>query len=256
MRTILLGMCTVIFGSLLVANNCFAAGEVVEIVKTEGAVFISASSGGQPMAVSTQSVVPYGAVLYTGANSRAVVRMGSSGIIVLGHNSKVGIDSGKDFAGFLRHITGMIYYAVNTLKGGQRRLEVQTKSATIGIRGTRFMIVDQPGRNEIDMRKGLVSVISPEGDFEIHRNAEKTEFEAYKQEGLDAMANEKKAFDEYKDKTAREFLEYKREFSLGANRMASFDGKKVVDAVLSDQSNEDMRSAESFAEKWLGEVRD
>jgi ferric-dicitrate binding protein FerR (iron transport regulator) len=181
--------------------------------------------------------------------------MGNAGYIVLEKNSKVELGNPKDRAGFLRQLSGMVYYALNTIKG-KDNLEVRTKTATIGVRGTRFLVTDMPERNEIGMRKGLVSVTSPEGEFEIHRKAEQDEFEAYKQEARDVIAKEKREFDEYKAKTEREFVEYKREFSLGANRMASFDGKRVVDRPLSAESEKDMATMESYAEEWLKEVRD
>lgn len=240
---------------IVMASACFAAGDVIEVVKAEGSVATSDTFGKQEKAVASKSVLPPRNVLVTGPNGRAVVRMGNAGFIVLEKNSKVELGNPKDHAGFLRQITGMIYYALNAIKGDQK-LEVRTKTATIGVRGTRFLITDMPDRNEIGMRKGLVSVTSPEGEFEIHRKTEQDEFEAYKQEARDAIAKEKREFDEYKAKTEHEFVEYKREFSLGANRMASFDGKRVVDRPLSAESIKDMENAETYAEEWLKEVRD
>lgn len=241
---------------LVIANACLAAGETIEVVRAEGDVITSDASGKQETAVSSKSVLPPSNTLATGPNGRAVVRMGKAGYIVLEKNSKIEIGNAKDRAGFLRQITGMIYYALNAIKKDQRRLEVRTKTATIGVRGTRFLVTDLPERNEIGMRKGLVSVTSLEGEFEIHRKAEQDEFEAYKQQGKDAIAKQKREFDEYKASTEREFVEYKREFSLGANRMASFDGNRVVDRPLSAESIKDMETIESYAEEWLKEVRD
>ena len=240
---------------LVMANACFAAGDAIEIVKSEGNVTTNNAAGKQEKAVGTKSVLPPRNVLATGPNGRAVVRMGNAGYIVLEKNSKVELGNSQDHAGFLRVITGMIYFALNAIKGDQK-VEVQTKAATIGVRGTRFLVVDMPDRNEIDMRKGLVSVTSPEGEFEIHRQAEQDEFEAYKQEARDAIAKEKRKFDEYKANTQKEFIEYKREFSLGANRMASFDGKQVVDKPLSEESVKDLESVESYADAWLKQVND
>ncbi len=240
---------------ILLAGACFAAGDAIEVVKAEGTVTTSDAAGKQETAVATKSVVPPRNVLVTGPNGRAVVRMGRAGVIVLEKNSRVELGNPGDRAGFLRQITGMIYYALNAIKGDQR-IEVRTKTATIGVRGTRFLVTDIPDRNEIGMRKGTVSVTSPEGEFEIHRRAELDEFEAYKQEARDAIAKQKREFEEYKAKTEHEFVEYKREFSLGANRMASFDGKRVVDRPLSAETEKDMQSIESYAADWLKEVRD
>lgn len=240
---------------LVMANACFAGSDAIQIVKAEGAVATSDLSGKKEKAVGSKSVLPPKQVLSTGPNGRAVVKMGNAGFIVLEKNSKVEIGDTQDHAGFLRQITGLIYYALNKVQG-DKNIEVRTKSATIGVRGTRFMIADMPDRSEIDMRKGLVSVTSPEGDFEIHKKSEQDEFEAYKQEAKDAIAKQQRDFEEYKAKTENEFVEYKREFSLGASRMASFDGKRVEDRPLSAAAVKDMESVESYAEEWLKEVRD
>jgi len=135
-------------------------------------------------------------------------------------------------------------------------MEVRTATTTIGIRGTRFLVSDEAERNEIGMRKGVVSVSSVEGEFEIHKKSQQDEFEAFKQEGTIAIDKEKREFVEYSAKTQNEFIEYKREFSLEANRMASFDGKRVVDRPLSGETEKDMESLEGYADEWLKAVRD
>jgi hypothetical protein len=256
MRADKLGMKFIFFlAALAMANGCLAAGNAIEIVKAEGAVATRDSSGKRERAVATKSVLPPKNILTTGPNGRAVVRMGNAGFIVLEKNSKVELGNPQDHAGFLRQISGMIYYALNTIKGEQK-LEVRTRTATIGIRGTRFLITDLPDRNEIDMRKGLVSVTSPDGDFEIHKKVEQDEFAASQQAAKDAIDQEKRKFEEYKASAEREFVEYQREFSLGANRMASFDGKRVVDSPLSAESEKDLETIEFYADEWLKRVRD
>ena len=240
----------------VMANACFAAGGLIVVVKAEGGVTTSDSSGKNERAVASKSVLPQKQVLVTGENGRAVVRVGDSGYLVVEKNSKVEISSSKDLVGFFRHVTGMIYYAFNVIKGDRPKLVIKMSNANLGIRGTRFLIADMPDRNEIVMRKGLISVSSPDEEFEIHRNAELDEFEAFKQEGIGVVAKEKREFDEYKADSKREFVEYKREFSLGENRMASFDGKRVQERPLNEVAKRDMETLEEYAEEWLKEVRD
>jgi hypothetical protein len=240
----------------LIVTSVSYAEETIEVVAAEGSVTMGDSLGNAKRPVQSQSILPSRNVLLTGASARAVIRVGSDGFIVLGKNSQVEINKTKDHAELFRQVTGMIYYALNSIKGKQNAIEVRTASAVVGIRGTRFLVTDVAGRNEIGMRKGLISVTSPEGEFEIHRKKELDEFEAFKQEGEVAVAKEKHEFEEYKAKTQQEFIEYKREFSLEANRMATFDGKRVVDRPLSGETKQDMESFETYADKWLKEVHD
>lgn len=240
---------------LLAANACFAA-ERIEIVKAEGGVSVSNTAGGEAKKVGVNSVLPSANVLSTGTNGRAVVRVGSTGYVVLEKNSQIEINASNDHAGFFRQLSGMIYYAVNTIRGKDRTLEVRTKTATMGIRGTRFLVTDNDERNEIGMRKGTVSVTSLGEEFEVHRKAEQDEFEAFKQAGQDAVNKEQADFESYKESTQKEFIEYKRELTLGADRMLSFDGKRVDDRPLSAETKKDMESLESYAGEWMGKVQD
>lgn len=238
---------------LSVANASFAA-ESIEIVKSQGGVTVSDKADGKQKAVATKSVLPVANVIATGADGRAVVRVGNTGYIVLEKNSRVEIDNGS--TGFFRQLTGMVYYAVNTIKGKDRTLEVRTKTATMGIRGTRFLVADIPDRNEIGMRKGTLNVESPAGEFEIHKKAELDEFEAMKRESQAAVNKEKSDFEAYKASVEKEFVEYKREFSLSADRMVSFDGKRVDDRPLSGATKKDMETLEGYADEWLKQVQD
>lgn len=240
---------------LLIVNISFAT-DGIEVVTAEGSVLVGDAAGKSQKTVQLKSILPTGNVLTTGNNARAVVRVESTGFLVMGKNSQVEIGKSKDGVGFFKHISGIIYYAMNSVKKSQRSIEVRTATTTIGIRGTRFIVTDEAERNEIGMRKGTVNVESLEGEFEIHKKALQDEFEAYKQEGALAVAKEKSEFEAYKANTQKEFVEYKREFSLGANRMASFDGKKVVERPLSDATKNDMESFESYADEWLKSVHD
>ena len=241
--------------SIFMASNSYA-DEKIEVLAAEGSVMVGDAPGKTQKSVQSKSILSNSNVLSTGPTARAVVRVGSTGIIVVGKNSQVEINKPKDQPGFFRQISGLVYYAVNAVKGKQRAVEVKTATSVIGIRGTRFLVTDVEGRNEIGMRKGLVSVTSPEGEFEIHKKSAQDEFEAFKKEGEVAIAKSTREFEDYKSKTQQEFIEYKREFSLAADRMASFDGKRVEDRPLSGESKKDMETFEAYAEDWLNKVED
>lgn len=232
------------------------AAETIEVVRASGNVAIKQDDQQKEQPVKSKSILPAKHVLVTGPDGRAVVRMGDAGYIVVEKNSRIEVDREKDHAQFLRQVTGMIYYAVNVIKGSQQPMEIRTATATIGVRGTRFLVTDLPERKEIGVRKGLVSVSSPGEEFEIHKKAQETEFEAFKREAQEAIAEEKRKFEEYKADTQREFIEYKREFGLAANRMATFDGKRVDERPLSEESQKDMETLEAYGKKWIAEVRD
>jgi hypothetical protein len=256
MRLIQWGMTLIVcIAGIASSGNSFAA-ESIEVVRAIGSVAIKQDGKQKDQPVASKSILPARHVLVTGPDGRAVVKIGEAGYIVVEKNSTIEISREKDHAQFLRQVTGMIYYAVNFVRGSQQPMEIRTATATIGVRGTRFLVADLPERKEIGVRKGLVSVTSLGEAFEIHKKAQEDEFEAYKREAQEAIAEEKRKFSEYKADTEREFIEYKREFGLGANRMATFDGNRVEERPLSDESKKDMETLEAYGKEWIAEVRD
>ncbi len=249
------------FSGLLLAtlmSPVVLAAEGIEVVTAEGKVTVEGTVGKSEKQVHSKSIVANGNVLATGSNSRAVVRVANDGFVVMGKDSKVELTaSTKEKPGFFKQISGIVYYAINSIKGKQRAVEVRTATTTIGIRGTRFMVTETDDNKEIGMRKGEISITNEAGgDFEIHQQGVKDEFEAYKQEGMAAMEQNRKEFEAYKDQTQKEFVEFKKAFSLSADRMATFDGNRVVEKPLSEDSKKNMESFEDYAETWLRKVHD
>lgn len=241
----------------MVANVAIAA-EGVEVVTAEGKVTAEDSAGKLAKPVHSKSVVESGNILATGADARAVVKVSNDGFVVMGKNSKVELTpSTRDKPGFFRQISGIVYYAINSIKGKRRAVEVRTATTTIGIRGTRFIVTETDDSKEIGMRKGEINVASESGgDFEIHKQDVKDEFAAYKRESQAAMEKSAKEFEDYKQQTEKEFVEFKKEFSLSADRMATFEGNRVVEKPLSEESRMNMQSFEDYAGEWLKKVRD
>jgi ferric-dicitrate binding protein FerR (iron transport regulator) len=237
------------------ATDVCLADETIEVVKSEGAIQV-----GEPDKQATDAKVkrlPGNRYVFsTGANGRAVVRVGDYGFVVVERNSTLEVDRSGGAANMFRQISGMIYYAVNKVQRSMRKVKIKTTTAVIGVRGTRFVVVDEDARKEIGMRKGLISVTSPQDEYEIHRRQVEDEFAAFKKEASDAIAQEKKAYEAYRAGTAKEFVEYKREFTLGKDRMVSFDGNKVTEGALNAQTTQDMESLETFGAEWINTVRD
>jgi len=93
--------------------------------------------------------------------------------------------------------------------------------------------------------------------FEIHRTIELNEFKAFREEGIKSLNREKKAFNDYKNSTQDEFVEYRQEFFLKANRMVSIDREQRVDELpLGGEIQTKMESLEHYSEYYLNQVLD
>ncbi len=239
---------------LMTAGACFA-DQTIEVVKSEGTLKVGEPDK-QAFDAKLKPLTGNRYVFSTGANGRAVVRVGNSGFVVVERNSSLEVDRSSGAANVFRQISGMIYYAMNKVQRSTQKVKIKTTTAVIGVRGTRFVVVEDGARKEIGMRKGEISVTSPRDEYEIHRKQAEDEFAALKKEAADAIAGERKAFEDYRTDTAKEFIEYKRAFTLGKDRMVSFDGNKVTEGALNEKMTRDMESLESFGADWIGTVRD
>jgi len=243
---------------LILHTGLCAAGEGIEIVARSGNIGIVSGNLIRPLQGNVS--VPSGTTLATSGNARAVVRVGSTGYIVLGESSRIRIGKPADHAGLFRQITGIIYYAINTLKGdrkGDRHpINVRTDVSSLGIRGTRFMVITTPDKAEVAMRKGVIAVQSTDGEFELYKHIENDQFEAYQQQAEQAMQHVQREFEEYQDQSRQAFLKYTEEFDLSANQMVSIDGKRATTRGLSAEAENEMGDMERYAGQWLKQVHD
>lgn len=252
------GILGIVFGAavLLSAGTAFADPQWPEVVGVDGQAQVRDAQGKVVGSVRVGVRLPPGGGIETGETGRVVVRLGDKGFAVLDRKSRLDVAPPRDNLGWLRQVTGWIYYALNRDPARKQAVEVRTTVATIGVRGTRFLVVAVPGRDEVGMRKGQVDIESPEGEFELYRASEKDEFDAFKKEGAAAIDREKEDFRRFNSATQAEFAEYTRAFTLGSDRQAVFDGKRVREQALSEETRRDMESAEAFAKSWLDQVRD
>lgn len=137
---------------------------------------------------------------------------------------------------------------------GQPR-KVETKFATIGIRGTTFIVYDDDTGEGVALQEGELEVESPGEAYEIHRQKEMDEFEAFKQEARDRQAAVQQEYESYKKQMTKEFVEYKKNFTLEANRVIRFDGNRVDETEMGEDVKAEFEAFEALAGEMLEEFR-
>ncbi|HEX5637358.1 MAG TPA: hypothetical protein VFY78_09755, partial [Gammaproteobacteria bacterium] len=76
------------------------------------------------------------------------------------------------------------------------------------------------------------------------------------QQQQDQQQAMKKEFEDYKTKTAKEFIEYKKSFDLQANRVVSFEGNRVSERNLDESFGNQFGDFESFAGQHIKAYRE
>ena len=120
-------------------------------------------------------------------------------------------------------------------------IEVATNFATIGVKGTQFIISDTNSSKDVSLKEGLVDIQALEGEFELHRKVERelTPYEKYKLE----LQSE---YNQYKAKLMEEFVEYKKQFVLQPNKKVSFDGNVVHENSVDEEDLNEFSRFENF----------
>jgi hypothetical protein len=186
-----------------------------------------------------------GAHISTQANQRLALRTDDGDVIALGENSQIRIQK----ASFFKQLFGKIYYLFKPRNEKQENANVQTVTATIGIRGTNFLVTStaEDQSDVISLENGLLNVASPDDQpFKVHRQKPVSDFEQFQQEmekGVEAIDQE---FEDYKKQVDQEFIEYKLSVGLSAGKTLKIVGKDLYTVDLPDGQQDEIDSFKEF----------
>lgn len=190
--------------------------------------------------------LPVNSVIETTDNQRLALKTNAGDTVIVGKSSNFKLVEPS----FFSHVFGKIYYFIRSRNEG-RKLRVRSHVATLGVRGTKFIISNNDkDSGQVSLAEGLLDIESNDDEpFAIKSTREPTEFERYKLESLKEMQSINDEFEKYKKQINLEFTEYKKSFQLTENTTLSFDGKNVDQVPLSAEQKEDMLSFEAFIEE-------
>ena len=173
----------------------------------------------------------------TGAGQRIAIRTTDGDVLVANPNSVIKLEK----PGFFSQLFGKIYYFITPAK--KRNVTVQTRAATIGIRGTKFVVdssAEDAAQENVSLVEGRLNFESNDDEkFALYHERELTEFEQYRRE---QMAE----YQAYKNQMLEEFVAYKASIDLEAGFALRFDGKKVVRSAVSEDMEAEIAEFEQF----------
>ncbi len=187
--------------------------------------------------------------IVTKEGGRAVVQFSDGALSVLTEKSRLRVEK----TNWLSHIGGKIYFTFRKVFGERR--EVKTKFATIGIRGTTFIVYDDENGEGVALQEGQLDVESLGEAFEIHKQKELSEYEAFLLEAEQSKQALRDEYDTYKKDLNNEFVEYKKNFTLEANRVIRFDGNRVDETEMGEDVKAEFEDFEAIAGEMLEEFR-
>ena len=187
--------------------------------------------------------MPENSIIKTTNKQRLALRTDAGDTVIISENSNFKLVKPSLFS----HVFGKIYYFIRSRNAG--RLKVRSHVATLGVRGTKFIIsTDDDDKGQVALAEGLLDIESNDDQpFAVTSKRDLTEFERYKLESLREMQSINDEFENYKKQINREFTEYKKTFKISRNTSLSFDGKAVDKTPLSTEHKEDFSSFEKLA---------
>jgi hypothetical protein len=219
------------------------------ILKVEGDVQVINEHGEVRKSGKSWLLVKELDTIETGKGGKAVVQFTDGALSVLDEKSRLRIEK----TNWLSHLGGKIYFTFRKVFGEPRK--VKSKFATIGVRGTTFIVQDDEKGKGVALQEGQLEVESPGEAFEIHKQKAMSEFEAFKQQAKDKKAALKDEYSKYKKKTMKEFVEYKKSFTLESNHVIRFDGNRVDESEMGEDTKAEFDDFEAVAGEMLLEFR-
>ena len=223
-----------VFVSLFVGLLFPAQPPVRKIDKTEGSVKLLKAGTIKKLNANKGDEIFASDIVITGESSKALVKLTNGTSIVVGSQSKVEFKS-PDLA---MQSEGKSLYAVNK-RNANDSFKVATDFATIGVKGTEFIVSSNKDDNRVSLKKGLVDVTSNDGNFEIHKKQPKGDYAEFA-EGI------KSEYQKYQSDLEKEFVEFKKSFELTPDKTVSFNGKKVYENKFNDKITEEFKELENF----------
>lgn len=219
------------------------------VVKASGGVYLVDARGERHTVDEAGVAVREMDTIVTAEGGRAVLRFTDGALSVIDQSSRLHI--GK--AGWLSQLGGRIYFTFKKVFGEPR--QVKTRFATLGIRGTTFIVYDDDSGQGVALAEGLLDIETPGPAFEIHRQQQRDEFDAFKQQSLQQQQATQREFDDYRRKLEHEFVEYKENFRLHANHVIRFDGIRVDESIIDEAVKAEFDNFEAVAGALLDEFR-
>ena len=240
-----------LFIALMFSGSILADNIRGRIVKIQGHVYIISDKNERRIPAKSKFLVNENETVITEEDSRAVIQFNDGALSVLNEKTALRVEK----AGWLSQLSGKVYYIFKKVFKKQPK-KVFTKFATIGIRGTAFVVNADVNQNMIALQQGGLNIESPDGDYAISRQSKPSEFSDFKSEQkkqLDAMDQQ---YLNYKNQLSEEFIEYKKSFYLKENFQLSFDDGKVEEKLITEDIERQFNGFVSFAGDYVSAYKE
>jgi hypothetical protein len=220
-----------------------------EVIAVDGSVHVIDAAGDRRSVEQAGFVLREADTIVTEEGANAVIQFDDGALSVLEEKSRLRVEKTR----WLSHLGGRIYFTFRKIFNGER--QIKTRFATLGIRGTTFIVYDDDQGQGVALQEGMLDIESSGPVFEIYRQRELDEFEAFKQQVQQEQEKLRDEFDDFKMKLSREFIEYRDSFALHPGHVVRFVGARVDESMIDEGVEADFENFEAIAGELLEEFR-
>ena len=162
-------------------------------------------------------------LITTDNHSRVIIKQKNGNIIAIGKNSVLKLDDKS----LVNQKKGNIFFniAKKATKFQKYSFKIKIKTATMGVRGTNFIVKNDNENEEILLREGKLEFMAKNNAFALYKEKIENEFNSFKNE-----------FNEYKSELMNEFDKYKKEENYQFEKFATkFNLQESSLVILKDQ---------------------
>jgi hypothetical protein len=219
---------TILLIITLFAYTAFASEKAGVITKFEGKVQLFDGVSPRAKNIDTPGTEVFVKnKIATKRNAKAIVDLISGDKIALDESATMTIHEIEKFQAW----GGKVIFKIKK-RARASGLQVVTKTAVIGVKGTEFLVdADKEGEKyDIYLKEGKVECTPVEGQFKMYKDVVMDEYEAY----VRKMTGE---YDEYVKQLEEEFVEFVDGFVMEPGQAFSIDGQDVRKLEFTDEIN-------------------
>lgn len=231
----------ILFGSTVLADQ-----EAGTIAWHKGSVSVHGDSGfwGRRVKKNGQ-VLDVGDTIKTKRSGRAFIDFADGSKIVLQQYSSLLI---KDINS-LNVDQGTVLFEVKK-RGRAIGLAIRAATVALGVRGTRFAVVNEGERVSVFLKNGELVISAIEGEFKRHRQSMEEEFDTMVKGMEDDYERTKTHMKEYFEEATRQMeqgdLEYVKEFPIFSNTALSISDGEVKSIPFPEDMEEAFEQLDEF----------
>ncbi|MFC3149682.1 FecR domain-containing protein [Litoribrevibacter euphylliae] len=182
-------------------------------------------------------------ILRTKRNSQAVVQLIDGSTIVLQEQTSLHLKGLQS----LSLEEGTVLFDIRK-RGKSKGLQVATKTAVIGVKGTQFLVKDEDNQVDVYLNEGNVEINPIEGSFKHYKAVSTESFNDYSQQMMEEFQKEKEKMHQGIEDMKREFVEYLNSFDMKAGTAVSISGDELTSYPMPDHYNDLFKELEQQAE--------